>query len=356
MLRRNWHTAAALMLLLLAALQAIASAAADDAQASRGARAARRIIAVGDLHADLEQALRVFKLAGVINEETDWALGAATLVFTGDITDRGADLEALQDLIVKLEGQAKEAGGAVVQLAGNHDVMNLQGDWRYVSARDLEAFGGHENRTLALLPDAPLGSRLRSLKLLHVIGDVVFVHGGLHPSLASLGVEELNAQHAGLAPLLGVGDLTPEQRRDASALYSDSGPVWYRGHILDSEEEACPVLQQSLDALQVRRMVVGHTRQPGRILTRCGARVICIDVGINSKYGGNQGALEIEQDADGVTLSVRAIYPAGREDLPEAAAGTSAVILLTALKALVSLAIAASVGVAVWAMKSASIS
>ncbi|OEL17120.1 Shewanella-like protein phosphatase 1 [Dichanthelium oligosanthes] len=54
------------------------------------------------------------------------------LVQVGDILDRGEDEIAILSLLRSLNAQAKSHGGAVFQVNGNHETMNVEGDFRYV--------------------------------------------------------------------------------------------------------------------------------------------------------------------------------------------------------------------------------
>lgn len=49
----------------------------------------RRIVALGDLHGDYQRTIEALKLADIIDEDNHWDGSKATLVQTGDITDRG---------------------------------------------------------------------------------------------------------------------------------------------------------------------------------------------------------------------------------------------------------------------------
>ena len=87
--------------------------------------APRRIVAVGDLHADLDNALAILKLAGLVDETGAWAGGDTIFVQTGDVTDRGADSKEIIELLMRLQKQAPASGGRVVPVLGNHEIMNL---------------------------------------------------------------------------------------------------------------------------------------------------------------------------------------------------------------------------------------
>jgi len=247
-------------------------------------------VAIGDLHADAEQARAVLQLAGLVDDSGTWSGGSTTLVQTGDVTDRGPDSKVLIDWFARLEGEAAAAGGQVVALNGNHEVMNLLGDWRYVTDGDVDQFGGTEARKAALAPGGAQGARLRALGVVAVVDRVAYAHGGITASWAAKGVEGINA-----TPLHELGD---------------DSPIWFRGYLQDDPTSACPELERALQTLGAELMVVGHTTQrTGRVIRRCGGRVLGIDVGIASHYGGHLAALELR---DGVPW---ALYPEGAEAL-----------------------------------------
>lgn len=103
--------------------------------------------------------------------------------------DRGPDTIRLYRLMMKLTKQAKEAGGAVFSLLGNHEIMNMMEDLRYVDPGDTDSFGGEEKRKEAWSKDGWLGQYLRSLNITVQVDETVFVHGGIHPDWAKFGVE-----------------------------------------------------------------------------------------------------------------------------------------------------------------------
>ena len=52
---------------------------------------------------------------------------------TGDYLDRGTDIRQVLDLLMRLEREAKSAGGQVIALLGNHELMNFVAEWRDVT-------------------------------------------------------------------------------------------------------------------------------------------------------------------------------------------------------------------------------
>jgi hypothetical protein len=151
------------------------------------------------------------------------------------------------------------------------------------------------------------------------VNGVVFVHGGLTPEVAALGCEAINAQVR--RELTGDVAKTKEAPLDSLAA-GENGPLWYRGLAKDDESILAPQVDQALQSLGARAIVVGHSvTGDGRIRARFGGRVFGIDVGMGDVYGGNLAALEVGPDG-----SVTALYPDRREELarPAAAAARAA--------------------------------
>ncbi|MBD3871679.1 MAG: metallophosphoesterase, partial [Acidobacteria bacterium] len=105
-----------------------------------GAVAGERIVAVGDIHGNFDGLVSILQRAELIDAETHWIGGGATLVQTGDIFDRGLYVREVLDLLMRLQGEAESAGGRVVVLLGNHEGMNLTGFFRDVNPEIYEAF------------------------------------------------------------------------------------------------------------------------------------------------------------------------------------------------------------------------
>ncbi|MFZ5480066.1 MAG: metallophosphoesterase [Myxococcota bacterium] len=243
-----------------------------------------RLVAVGDLHGDPAATLAVLQLAGLVDDAGAWRGGDDWLVVTGDYTDRGPDSKGVMATLRRLQREAEAAGGKALILLGNHEVMNMTGDWRYVSEGDLAGYGGAEPRRAAFAPTGEDGAWLRSLDVVAQVGGTVFAHGGVDARWAEVGVRGINA----LAKAAVAGKGPPE------VLGSD-GPLWNRAYLLGDPVTSCAELDRALVALSADRMVVGHTTQDsGRVAERCGGRLFGIDTGISAHYGGHLAALAIE--------------------------------------------------------------
>lgn len=255
-----------------------------------------RVVAVGDVHGDRAAFQRVLARAGLVDGDLRWTGGTTWLVQTGDILDRGDDEQAILDDLERLEDEAAAAGGRVVWLNGNHEVMNAAGDLRYVTPggfADFEDVPGLDRarfaaapevaraRLAAFAPGGPYAQVLAGQNLVAVVGDTAFAHGGIAPGAAA-GLDDAN--HATRCWLAGQGP--------PPAVIEDShGPVWNRTFGFDDVD--CDLLRRVLAELDVARLVIGHTTQPGGVTTRCHGALWRIDVGLARHYGGPSQAIEI---------------------------------------------------------------
>src|ERR1700719_227845 len=106
------------------------------------------LVAIGDVHGDFDDFVGILQRIGLTDKQNHWAGGKTTFVQTGDLLDRGPKPREVMDLMMALEKEAPQAGGRVVGLLGNHEVMNIMGDLRYVTPANYASFadGNSEKR------------------------------------------------------------------------------------------------------------------------------------------------------------------------------------------------------------------
>ena len=249
----------------------------------------RSIVSIPDIHGDLGRLQSAFQLANLTDSKNKWRAPAGTVVVqTGDLVDRGDEIKGIFTFLQAVEDQAAAAGSVLHRLLGNHEVMNLMGDLRYVTRGDLASFGGHTARAAAFAQDGPIGAWLMRARICVEVAGTVFVHAGIHPRYASLGCEGINARAAEeLSRAVPRGGERRTFRSRSAMLEDEEGPVWYRGL---AESDDCLELQRSLSALRARRMVVGHTIQEhGKMRLRCGGALALTDVGMSRGYDSMLG-------------------------------------------------------------------
>jgi hypothetical protein len=272
--------------------------------------APERVVAIGDLHGDLNATRRALRLAGAIDEHDAWIGGKLTVVQTGDEIDRGDDDRTILDLFERLKTDAPKSGGAVVALVGNHELMNDQVDFRYVTkggfaeftnvnpkdAYMAQALSGVEwqqrGRAAAFLPTGPYAQMLSTRPVIARVGDTIFAHGGVLSKYVKKdgGLDDINAKTA--AYLRGERDAPPK-----SAI-ADDGPLWTRlySEPANPGKAECDELDETLRLLNAKRMVMGHTVQKNGISPACSNKAWRIDVGMTAYYGGPVQVLELRGD------------------------------------------------------------
>ncbi len=252
--------------------------------------AAERLVAIGDLHGDLSAARAALRLAGAIDDADHWVGGKLTVVQTGDQLDRGDHDREIVDLFDALTAEAHTAGGRVVALSGNHETMNVQGDFRYVTEGGL-AFGPVDpvspwadrvplalrERAGAFLPGGQYARLLAKRPVVAVVGDSAFAHGGILPEHVAQGLSKINHE---VSAWMRDGAAGPP-----AAVSSQNAPVWTRVYGNEGTPQVCRLAERVLAELGVRRMVVGHTVQKGGITSICDHKVWRIDVGLSAYYG-----------------------------------------------------------------------
>ena len=293
-------------------------------------------------------------MTGLVDDEVHWAGGKAHFVQTGDLLDRGTDTRQVLDLMMRLEKEAKKAGGRVHALLGNHEVMNMLGDLRYVDPEEYEDFRTDESEQLRdeffdriVEPAAegagrkaagrgvrrggasgeargggPLGLRRAHAAPLRRTGST----GGGFASAAPWPGSTASSSSTGASArrwrpwgarrstsrCAGRSRRTsarPARTPRRTLVAGENGPLWYRGLAKEDETLFAPALEQILEAMDARAIVVGHTvTVTGRIQDRFGGRVVMIDAGMAPAYEGSLAALEI--DAEG---RMTAVYPDARE-------------------------------------------
>ena len=265
--------------------------------------APKRLVAFGDVHGDLDATRRALRLAGAIDAADRWIGGSLFVVQTGDQLDRGDDDRAILDLFDRLREEAKSKGGTFLALNGNHELMNAQLDFRYVTAGAHSAFSGitvpphpaitalpepQRGRAAAFLPGGPYAKRLAERPVIAIVGDSVFVHGGVLMKHLTYGLEKLDSETRAW--------LRGERPEPPRAVTGSDGVVWLRDYSAQTGDRECAELTRVLDALGAKRMVMGHTPQKPNISEACGGRAVRIDTGMSRHYGGKVQVFEIQGD------------------------------------------------------------
>lgn len=247
-------------------------------------RGVDKLAAISDIHGQYDLMVRLLNTHGVIDDAGNWAFGDGHLVVVGDIFDRGGEVTDILWLVYKLEKQAGFAGGMVHYLLGNHEIMNLKNDLRYVNKK--YRYTTTLLRTpypLLFGPDTYLGRWIRTKQAAITINDMVFVHAGLSEGCLNLGLSFEEMNDLVRDSIIDQPEEVIEASPRLSVLYGSKGPFWYRGYF--DEQFTRARADKILLYLNKRHIIVGHTPFPV-IQSVFKKRIIGVDSTIQSGIGG----------------------------------------------------------------------
>ncbi|KEH20021.1 putative protein-tyrosine-phosphatase [Medicago truncatula] len=294
-----------------------------------------RLIAIGDLHGDFNKTKQALRLAGIIDSSDRYIGGSTTVVQVGDILDRGGRELKILYILEKLKREAARCGGRIITMNGNHEIMNVEGDFRYATKAGVKEFrvwlewfrqgnmmkslchglkppkdplegihvefsgvrkkfhDGLSARVAALRPNGPISGRFLSHNAtVLVVGDSIFVHGGLLPEHVTYGLEKINAEVSDWVKGSTVCRFPPPCCRGSNAV------VWFK-KFSENVEANCDfsILDHVLDMIPgVKRMIMGHKIQKNGINGVWDNKAIRIDVGMSKRcHGALPEVLEINE-------------------------------------------------------------
>lgn len=343
---------------LFAVLAAFPFGAPAQARAQAVFNNVSRIVVFGDLHGEADKFEDMLRAARLVDASGNWAGGRTHFVQLGDVEDRGPNSRTILDHLMRLEPQARRAGGYVHALIGNHEAMNMLGDLRYTSAGEFASYAsrdaarlrdnyyaqtiayarahapasglpvfdeayradwntrhplGYVEQRIAWAPDGVYGRWVASHNAVIVINGILFMHGGIGPTFTESNVEAIN--NAVRSALRG-----QPQAAFADILDNQDGPLWYRGFALNAEASEVTNVGAVLARFHVARIVVGHTKRTPTIAPRFDGRVILTDVAVPSGATDPHAYLEINNGVmttihrghriplDGATDAARCAY------------------------------------------------
>ncbi len=228
-----------------------------------------RQVVIPDVHGAFDEFAQLLRATGIVDDNLDWTGGETHLVSLGDLLDRGPDSRKAMDLLMRLEEQAAAVGGKVHVILGNHELLVLMGDMRYVSEGEYEAFAADEPDDVrerafewfvaetpgasddpeaarkafdltfppgyfalraAFAADGRYGRWLLDLPAITVIDNTAYVHAGLPGFVSEMSLDDLNERVAAdleeyvrsWESLVAAGHLPRFERQDPKDLASEA--------------------------------------------------------------------------------------------------------------------------------------
>lgn len=218
-----------------------------------------KLIAISDIEGNFG-AFREFLINNkVINSNNQWIYGRGHLVLNGDFFDRGLNVTECLWFVYHLEQEAVKNGGYVHFILGNHEIMNMNDDIRYVRNKYLKnAELMDEDYRSFYKQNTELGRWLETKNIVEKIGNYLFLHGGiseelnmLNPAIEDINTKSRNYYYSSKAARQSGDTLV------STVFSSKYSPFWYRGYVEETIKEES--LDLTLKIFNVNKIVVGHT-------------------------------------------------------------------------------------------------
>ena len=250
-----------------------------------------KLLALSDIEGNFAAFRKLLQGNGVIDSAFNWVFGTGHLVLTGDFVDRGDQVTEVLWLIYSLEEKAKEAGGHVHYILGNHEIMNLNLDLRYLNKKYLENTTLLQESYKTLYGNqSELGRWLRSKNIIENIDGILFMHGGISSFVNNqdLSIEKINAL---VKPFYA--DSTYDYPQSIDPFFHEEGPFWYRGYYYGKKRASIQQIDSTLEKFNVDKISTGHTIVSDTISVWYEGKVFNTDV---HHVNGHSEALLLEND------------------------------------------------------------
>jgi hypothetical protein len=263
-----------------------------------------RIIVIGDIHGDYNAFINVLKKSNIINSNLEYIGGKSHVVQVGDILDRkpreldGSDEDSeakIISLIMELQIKSYLQGGGYHAVLGNHELMNVMGQFDYVSPMGLMHYGGHAGRRLYFKPGGTIANYFAcGWNPIVKIGGWLFCHGGVSKKIAEkYKIEDINYIMRDYL----YGNEEHKNKKYFDELFMNSQSIlWNRDFSSDHHQSTYQKLNDDLNTVcknyQVKRLCSGHTPQMKGIKHRFNGRLFNVDTGMSSAFGKKNDEME----------------------------------------------------------------
>lgn len=238
-------------------------------------------LVLSDIEGNIQFLDAALKSLEVTDAQGNWNYGQNHLVIAGDAVDRGRDVFAVLWRLYSLSLQAREAGGALHLVLGNHEQYLLRGNTSRANRDHLYALTRMGGQQEAFGPDTLIGHWLRLQPVIIKSGRTVITHGGVNPLVADAGFTVNNLNSA--MRRYWLGDMPNKAELDA--VIGPSGVTQYRGYLEDGEDRyeraSAGQIDDVLAHFGARSIVVGHTLVE-RVTALHGGKVWAVDVNSDS--------------------------------------------------------------------------
>lgn len=262
-----------------------------------------RIVVIGDVHGDVSRFLQCLYACNVFNRHFEWIAEPRNTIVVqmGDQIDglsRGeasaenwekfcdTDMLYLTDTLDRI---ARLGGGRVLSLVGNHEIMNVVGDFTYVSSKSQQMLP-IERRSQLFKPGGSLARLLARRNVVLKIGGTVFCHAGLLMKHISMVDGQLQLLNDVVRKYLCSRKLSMRETEVFSECILGVDSVLWTRTYADLFQEGSDLNQAKneidnvLEEIQAKRIVTGHNTVRN-ITALMEGKVMFADAGLSRAYG-----------------------------------------------------------------------
>lgn len=254
-----------------------------------------RLVIIGDIHGDIKRLKTILIDAKIINNNIEWIAEPPNTVVVqmGDQVDSLnrdetiAEWEVLDDVEViyftnLLDKFAQSKGGRFISIIGNHEFMNVIGNYSYVSSKSM---ANNENKRRDLFKAKGVLSPILSKRpIVLKIGELFFCHAGLttkHLELLKKYDKDISYINRIWKNFVLHSNVLKEDKELFDNILLDyNGILWTRE--LDNQND----LNEMLKSINCTFMFVGHTVMDG--IKFYNNKVWYTDTGISRAFGNNK--------------------------------------------------------------------
>jgi hypothetical protein len=250
-----------------------------------------RMVVIGDIHGDIRRFKDILIDAKIINANIEWVAEPPNTIVVqmGDQVDSINRDSALEDWEVLpdvemiyftnlLNKMALSKGGRVISLIGNHELMNIIGNYSYVSPKSLG-----NNRSELFKPGGSLSAILSQRPIVVKIGGFLFCHAGLtldHLNILKKHNKDVSYINTIWKNFVKTNAILLEDKEIfENIILGNDGILWTRD-LNDAEG-----VMKMLDSIDCLYMFVGHTVvEHVKLINH---RIWYVDTGISRSFGNN---------------------------------------------------------------------
>ncbi len=252
-----------------------------------------KLIVIGDIHGDIKRLKNILIDAGIINTNLEWISYNTIVVQMGDQIDsinrdnNYPEWEKLKDIEVlyftnTLNNIAYTKNSRFISLIGNHEMMNVFGNFSYVSSNS-----NFNERLEYFKPKGKLSNILSNRPIILKIGELLFCHSFFKKEHYDL-LKKYNKHPSYLNTiwknLMLYNNVFPDDNELFTKIILDSenGILWNRTLFNTDDESKFYELISVIMDLDCNYMFIGHT--PIEKITLLSSHIWCMDTGISRAF------------------------------------------------------------------------